>query len=81
MLAIQFLFAIILEGIGAFASLGGVLALGVVATHDLRELHAGAPELVERNKSELAVVSAIVVLVGFVLFVIGLTIASRIIAA
>ncbi|WP_347092605.1 hypothetical protein [Sphingomonas parapaucimobilis] len=81
MLAISFLFAIALEGLGALATLGGVMAIGIVATHDLAELHAGAPELIGYDKRHMTACSLALGLIGFALFVIGLTIATRIIAA
>ena len=81
MTAIVFLAAIAFEIIGGLACMLGAVALLLITTHDVAELHAWCPEMRGLDKRAMALGAFDVAAGGLVLFLTGLYWTTRIIAA
>lgn len=78
MIPLAFLFAIILQAVGAWAGFVGVVAFGMIATTDIAEIHLHVSEAVGLSKRLLLLWSAFLAIVGLVAFVLGLWIGAMI---
>ncbi len=81
MIALQFLLAIAAEAIGILLTFAGIVALVMVAMHDIVSIHWHAPGTSAYTKRILLVRLTLFTLSGIAFFYIGLMIISRILAA
>lgn len=81
MLTLAFLFAMALEIAGGMVFGLGLIALGITAIDDMVFVRVHAPELDHLGKAEILSLAAFAAMIGLAAFIIGLSIAHRIIIA
>lgn len=81
MLTLAFLFAMALEMAGGLVFGLGLIALGITVADDMVFVRAHAPELDHLGKAEVLGLAALTAIIGLVVFILGLSIAQRIILA
>lgn len=79
MLTLAFLFAMVLEIAGGLVGSIGLIALGIIATADMAFVRAHTPELDHLGKTEILGLAALAATIGLAVFILGLSIAQRII--
>jgi len=81
MTALIFIAAIIFEAIGILACMFGTLSTWLLATNDMATINLWSPSSIDFSKRELTYCAAGTAAGGFVVFLIALSVISRIIAA
>ena len=81
MLTLAFLIAMAFELCGGLVGGIGIIALGMIATNDITVIRAYAVEAAHLGKAELLALSMAAAIIGIGAFIIGLSIADRVIAA
>lgn len=79
--ALIFILAIAFEIVGVLAYMLGAFALWAIVTNDIATLNAWSPASVGLTKRKLIVASASLATGGFAIFLLALSVTTRIIAA